>query len=429
MSIYSSMYIGMSGMRSNEHAITVIGDNIANMNTIGFKSNRWSFSDMLSHQMIGPAGPFQVGQGAMVTGSQRVNLQGALLGTGLATDMAIAGNGYFISKGSVGGIESNFYSRSGQFTLDKEGFLAAPGGFRLQGFLADDNGKLGSSLGDLQVGQVTTSPSPTTALDIHVNLDAQSPVQTDAFDINNPEETSGFSSSVTTYDSLGNSHQMDVYFQKTAAGEWEYHVITQGEELEGGTEGELTEALSGTLTFNAAGKLEAHTQGNSSITFAGAESQEISISFGDPLSEGGTGNGSTGFGGESTVDFLQQDGSAVGLFQFLKVLQDGSIEGTFSNGEVKTLGRVALATFKNDSDLRGVGQNMLAETELSGEPLIGGADSGGRGEVFDGSLEQSNVDLTNEFTQLIVSQRGYQASSKLITTADQMLVETLNLKR
>jgi len=429
MSIYSSMYIGMSGMRTNEHAITVIGDNIANMNTIGFKSNRWSFSDMLSHQLIGSAGTFEVGQGAMVTGSQRINLQGALLGTGIATDMAIAGNGYFIAKGSVSGVESDFYTRAGSFTLDKGGFLVAPGSFRLQGFNSNSTGGVGTSLGDLQVGTVTTPPAPTTALDIHVNLDAQAEVQTESFDVAAPEATSAFSSSVTTYDSLGNAHQLDVYFQKTAAGEWEYHIITQGEEVEGGTSGELTEIMTGTLTFNTSGQLASHTQATNTVTFAGAESQGIEISFGDAIADGGAGNGSTGFGGESTVDFLQQDGSQVGIFQFLKVQQDGTLEGTFSNGQVKTLGRIALATFKNDSDLRSVGQNMYAESELSGEPLIGGADSGGRGEVFDGSLEQSNVDLTSEFTQLIVSQRGYQAASKLITTADQMLVETLNLKR
>ncbi len=429
MSVYSSMYIGMSGMISNEHAITAIGDNIANMNTVGFKGSRWQFADMLSHSMVGPAGSYQVGQGAMVTGSQRIFNQGALLGTGVSTDMAIAGPGYYTLKGSIAGVESQFYSRNGQFTMDKEGFLVAPGGFRLQGFPADANGNVKTGLGDLQVGAVVAPPKETTSITMNLNLDAQAEIQTDTFDPLDPEATASFSTSVTTYDSLGNSHQLDVYFVKTGNGEYEYHVLGDAGEIEGGTPGEVQEIADGTLTFNVDGQLDAETQGNTAVQFNGADGQDIVFDFGDALSDGGNGSGSTNFGGDSTVDLLNQDGYAVGQFQFLNILQDGTIEGTFSNGEVLTLGQVALSMFKNESDLKSVGQNMLAQTELSGDPLIGGADSGGRGEIFAGALEQSNVDLTNEFTQMIVSQRGYQAASKIISTADQMLMETLNLKR
>jgi flagellar hook protein FlgE len=429
MSLFSSMYIGMSGMRANEHAITVIGDNIANMNTIGFKSNRWGFSDMLSHQMIGPTGSFEVGQGAMITGSQRILTQGALLGTGLATDLAIAGTGYFVVDGSVSGIEGDFYTRSGQFSVDNEGFLTAPDSFRLQGFSADQDGNIGSGLGDLQVGNILAIPKVTSAIDINVNLDAQETPAVNAFDPLNPEDSAGFSSSVTVYDSLGNEHQTDIYFVKTAGNEWEYHGLIDGGELDGGTPGELTEIMGGTLSFNTDGQLDSHTQNSTTVSFLGANTQDIAFNFGNPISEGGDGTGSTGFGGTSTVDLLNQDGYGVGEFVFLKVLQDGLIEGTFSNGEVLKLGQVAIATFKNETDLRSVGQNMLAQTEKSGEPLVGAPDAGGRGEIFAGALEQSNVDLTNEFTQMIISQRGYQAASKLITTADQLMLETLNLKR
>lgn len=429
MSVYSSMYIGMSGMISNEHAITTIGDNIANMNTVGYKGSRWQFADMLSHSMVGPAGSYQVGQGAMVTGSQRLFNQGALLGTGVSTDMAVAGPGYFVAKGSIAGVESDFYTRNGQFTLDKEGFMVAPGGFRLQGFPADNQGNLLSGLGDLQVGAVVAPPKESTAITMNVNLDAQAEIETEAFDPANPEATASFSTSVTIYDSLGNAHQTDVYFVKTGEGEFEYHVLADSAEFEGGTAGEEVEISSGTLTFNVDGQLETETQDNTTVQFAGADSQDIVIDFGEALSDDGDGSGSTNYGGESTVDFLDQDGYSVGQFQFLQIQQDGTIEGTFSNGEVLTLGQVALALFKNESDLKGVGQNMLQQTELSGAPLVGGADSGGRGEIFAGALEQSNVDLTNEFTQMIISQRGYQASSKIISTADQMLMETLNLKR
>lgn len=429
MSVYSTMYIGMSGMISNEHAITTIGDNIANMNTVGFKGSRWQFADMLSHSMVGPAGSYQVGQGAMVTGSQRLFNQGALLGTGISTDMAVAGPGYFVTQGSVAGVESNFYTRNGQFNLDKEGFMVAPEGFRLQGFPADSQGNLKSGMGDLQVGAVVAPPKESTSISMNINLDAQAEIETETFDPLNPEATSTFSTSVTIYDSLGNPHQTDVYFVKTGEGEFEYHMLSESGELNGGTEGEAAEISGGTLSFNVDGQLVTETQDNTTVQFNGADSQDIAIDFGDAISDGGNGSGSTNYGGDSTVDFLEQNGYAVGQFQFLQIKQDGTIEGTFSNGEVLVLGQVALALFKNESDLRGVGQNMLAETEQSGNPLIGGADSGGRGEIFAGALEQSNVDLTNEFTQMIISQRGYQAASKIISTADQMLMETLNLKR
>ena len=279
------------------------------------------------------------------------------------------------------------------------------------------------------MGNILAPPKVTSSIEINVNLDAQEAIATNAFDPLSPEDSAGFSSSVTVYDSLGNAHQTDIYFVKTAGNEWEYHALIDGGELDGGTPGELTEILSGTLTFNTDGQLESHTQNATSVNFLGANTQDIAFDFGNPLSAGGDGTGSTGFGGDSTVDLLIQDGYGVGEFVFLKVLQDGLIEGTFSNGEVLTLGQVAIATFKNETDLRSVGQNMLVKTEKSGEPLVGAPDSGGRGEIFAGALEQSNVDLTNEFTQMIVSQRGYQASSKLITTADQLMLETLNLKR
>ena len=237
MSLYSSMYIGMSGMISNEHAITTIGNNIANMNTVGYKGSRWQFADMLSHSMVGPAGSYQVGQGAMVTGSQRIFNQGSLLGTGVSTDMAVAGPGYFVTKGSVAGVESDFYTRNGQFTLDKEGYIVAPEGFRLQGFPAGTDGTLESGLGDLQVGAVVAPPKESTSVKMNVNLDAQAEIQTEGFDPTNPEATASFSTSVTLYDSLGNSHQADVYFVKTAAGEYEYHVLADSSEIDGGTPG------------------------------------------------------------------------------------------------------------------------------------------------------------------------------------------------
>lgn len=429
MSIFSSLYIGMSGMRVNESGFAVIGDNIANMNTVGFKSGRGVFADVLNQTLLGSAGVSSLGQGASVQGIQHLHTQGALLQTGVTTDLAVGGNGLFIVEGEANGGEGTFYTRNGQFSLDSDGFLVSHAGLKLQGFPADDQGNIQPTLGDLQVAGATSPPNPTTAIDLTVNLDPNEDV-TAAFDVNDIENTSAHSSSVTVFDSLGNAHDVEVYYTHTAPGEWSWNAVIDGAQIEGGAADTPTIVASGTLSYNTDGQLTDETGGAFNVQFAGATAQDVVLDYGDSINtDGGTGEGSSSHAGGSSVNLVSQDGFGAGDLTFLEVAPDGTIQGRFSNGDARVLGQIGLAVFSATDELQGVGGNLFAATPDTGEPAVGVANAGGRGELFSGALEQSNVDLTNEFTQMIVTQRGFQASSRTITTSNTMLGDLINLIR
>ncbi|MFO0750630.1 MAG: flagellar hook protein FlgE [Myxococcota bacterium] len=424
MSLTSSLYIGMSGMRTNEGAIGVIGNNIANLNTIGFKSSRAVFADLLSQSVLGTAGMSQQGLGAAVASVQRLVQQGALLGTNITTDLAVNGDGLFMVENPNG---DRFYTRNGQFQVDKEGFMTTVDGLRLQGFPADDNGVLGTGLGDLQVQNASAQPSPTQNVTMAVNLDSNAPVApTPPFDPLDPGATASFQTTTTVFDSLGNAHQLDVFFYNDGGGNWEWHAFSPTGELDGSTSTVPQEVANGTMAFDGAGNLLGPTTTAATMTYFGADPQTVNFDFGDPTTPGPD---STSNSGISAVFSSDQDGFGPGALSFIEIETTGEIRGTFTNGQQRLLGQVALARFDAPAELNAIGQNLFTETFASGQPAIGAPGSGGRGELFADSLEQSNVDLTNEFTQLILAQRGFQAASRTITTADQMLAEVVNLKQ
>jgi len=417
MSIYSSMYIGMSGMRANEGAIGTIGDNIANVNTVGFKGSRAVFADMLSQNLLGSAGMSQAGQGVSVAAIQRLVTQGALLGTGVSTDFAISGEGYFIVDDPSG---ERFYTRNGQFQVDNEGYLTTVDNLKLQGYPADENGVLAATLGGIQINQVSSPPRATTTLAYDLNLDANAELPSEGFDPGAPENGGyNYTTSTTVYDSLGNAHQVDFYYVTDEAGTWSWTAVISGEDAGGDPGDPPVEVGSGTLSFDSDGTLLDDTPTTISLSFPNANSQDIDIDF----------SGSTQYGDPSSTNSVDQDGFAAGTLSFVDVDETGQVFGTFDNGREVLLGQLALARFDAPGLLNGVGDNRFAETIDSGQPAIGTPGTGARGEIYAGTLEQSNVDLTNEFTQLIVAQRGFQASSRTVTTADEMLLQVVNLKQ
>lgn len=425
MSIFSSLYIGMSGMRTNEAAISVIGNNIANLNTIGFKASRAAFEALLGQTLIGSAGLSQTGQGAALAAVQRQVTQGALLGTNVTTDLAISGDGYFVVENDAG---TPFYTRNGQFQLDSDGFLSSIAGMRLQGYAADINGNVSAALSGLQVGNQTSPPNPTGAITVAANLDRNAPIQ--SFDVTDAAGTSSFTTSVTVYDSLGAAHQADVYFSQDSPGNWSWNAVVPQGDLDGSADTTPVVIASGTLAFDANGLLATETQTLSTVTFDQAAPQDLLFDFGDELATpGGTGSGSSSYAETSALSFLNQDGFAVGDLSFIQIGQDGHVTGTFTNGNERLLGVVSMARFEAPAALNDVGQNLFSATLASGSPTVGEPQTGGRGSIFSGSLEQSNVDLSNEFVSLIQAQRAFQASSRTITTADEMIQETVNLKR
>lgn len=425
MSITNSLYIGISGLQAHGDAIGVVGDNIANASTVGYKRNRAAFSDMLG----GELDTQRLGGGVRLAGTQTMWDQGAVTQTGNPLDLAIRGGGMFVVKGSHNGQTAQYYTRDGRFQLDKQGFVTNQQGLRLQGFLIDSAGNRALSPSDLPLGATESPPQPTTNSSMTLNLDANA-VPPAAWDPLNPNTTSNYATSETVYDSLGAAHHVEVFFRAQGAGAWEYHAMVDGGDLTGGVKGTLTEIGSGTLTFNTAGALQAQTS-TSSANFVGATpAQVINFKFGDDIASGGTGlAGTTQFAGTSAVNGLDVDGRAAGKLTDIAISDDGKIRGVFDNGDKIELAQVALADFANENGLERSGDGLMIETESSGKPLVDVPGTGARGAVSAGALESSNVDLSNELVTLIAFQRAFQANAKTVTTADEMMQDVNNLKR
>lgn len=438
MSLFTALTTGTAGLQSSSAELSVVGDNIANANTIGFKAGRAAFQDALLQQLIGAPGGGQLGLGSRLQAIQRIITQGALTNTGLATDLALEGPGYFLLEGNHSGINARFYTRAGQFTVDKDGYMVNLEGLRVQGYGADPTGAIQGTLGALQVGTATSSAKATTSVTIKGNLNAKAANSPGAnFDVNNPNGTSSGKSSVTVYDSLGNPHSVTVYYRKNA-NNWSWHAVTDGAGLTGTPAGNPLIA-EGTLTFDTSGNLQGSTTtGSATFNPKGAVNpQPIVFNFGDPTGSGGTGmGGMTQLGGGATTQaldvvttFTSQDGNAYGSLSSVQINNKGQILGTFTNGTTRALGQVAVADFEASDRLEKIGGNLLLESTDSGQPTIGAPGEGGRASVAAGALEQSNVDLANEFVRMIAAQRGFQANSKTISTADQMLSDLMQLHR
>jgi flagellar hook protein FlgE len=430
-SLFTSMFNGLSGLRANSVDLSVIGDNIANSNTIGFKGSRVAFEDALGETLIGSGvNGGQVGLGVNVQAVQRILTQGSLANTGIATDLAIQGEGFFIVEGA----EGQAFTRNGQFTVDQDGNLVTLSGDRVQGFQANGAGQVGSTLGDITVANVSAPPKATTSVTLQANLDSTATALPGgaAFDPANPTATSNFQSSITVFDSLGNPVQADVYYRKTADGAWEWHALTDGANVTGGTAGTDVEIATGTLTFDTEGKLVDSTQ-DTTVVFnpiGATQNQLINFNLGDPTATGGTGlAGVTQFAAPSAVSFVSQDGSAPGELANVRIESDGTILGVFSNGVSQALGQVAVATFNAADQLQRQGGNLFSATGESGQANIGVAGTGGRCVIVGGALEQSNVDVGDELVRMIIAQRSFQANSKIVSTADTLLGELINLKR
>ena len=427
MSITKTMYTGVSGLNAHGRAIAVVGDNIANVNTTGYKSERAVFADLLGRSMMATD---QAGAGVRLAAITREFAQGTLMTTDSATDLALNGRGFFVVRGNLGGQQGNFFTRAGQFSLDQNGNLVDPQGFVVQGYLVNSAGGIDNQLTDLSIADGMLAPQATTDIEIAMNLDSTEPVDP-AFDPNDPGTTSsGPSVPMTVYDSLGNAHEVNVYFNKEADNTWGWHAIVDDGEL-GGTAGTNTEVAGGRLTFTSDGELDTETDLTAwTATFNGAGPQNITFDFGDSLTtDGGTGTaGSTQYSGFGLLS-SSQNGYSTGDLTGVGVQSNGDVMAVYSNGEQRLVGQVAVATFEAEGQLARAGNNLWAETQDSGEARIGNAASGSAGSITASALEMSTVDLGLEFVNLISYQRGFQANSRTITTADQMYQEAVNLKR
>jgi flagellar hook protein FlgE len=429
MAILNAMYSGVSGLTAEGDALGVIGDNLANSNTVGFKESRAIFDDVLG-SAVGTEGG--IGSGVRMTQAQQIFAEGSMLNTGQPTDVAISGDGFFVVNGSVSGVNGDFYTRAGQTSLNSNGTLVNPDGLAFQGYAAKPDGTFSSTLGPIQVNTAALTPKMTTTLNVTANLDATQTTPAAAWDPQNPGSTSNFSTSMQVYDSLGNPHSVDVYFRETGAGTWDYHALANGSEVQGGTAGQNSEIATGTLSFNTSGALQSNTlTGGGTVNFNGASSnQPLAFNFGTPIASGGTGlDGTTQFGSPSNVAAQSQDGYASGALSGIKIDGNGVVDGIYTNGQTIAVGKLAVAKFASNTGLGRAGQNLWTATQDSGVAALGQAGAGGRGALVTGSLEGSNVDIATQFVDLIAHQRSFQADSKTITTADQMLQDVVNMKQ
>ncbi|HTP52419.1 MAG TPA: flagellar hook protein FlgE [Anaeromyxobacteraceae bacterium] len=425
MSLFTAMSSATSGIEASSTDLSVISNNIANASTVGFKQGRADFETALSQSIIGGTG--QVGMGTNVATVQTLMSEGALTSTGQTTDLALQGGGFFIVSGSTDGQQGTFYTRDGSFTVDQNGYLVTQQGLMVQGFQANAAGALSSVPSNLQVNNIQAQPVATANVTVKANLDASATVPP-AWDPTNPTGTSNFSSSITVYDSLGAAHAVQIFYRDTGAG-WEWHAMTDGGGLTGGTAGTLTQIANGTLTFNANGALTAYTQASAFNPLGATNPQALNFDFGNPIGANGSTTGITQFAAASATTFVGQDGYSAGQLSSIQVGDNGTISGVFSNGQTRVLGQVAVAGFQADDQLQSMGGNLYAATPSAGQPVVGAPGSGGLGSVTAGSLEQSNVDLSAELVDMIAAQRAFEANSKTITTADTLLSELIQMKR
>lgn len=422
------MQSGVSGMGAEGDALNIIGDNVANSNTVGFKQSRALFED----QLAGAMGVGAPGGGVRMLRAQQIFAQGNIQNTGVPTDLAISGDGFFEVAGNVNGVNDTYFTRAGQATLANDGSLVNPNGLNFLGYTANPDGTFASQPTPIKISSAQLPPKPTANVNITANLDSADVTPTAAWDPNNPAATSNYSTSVQVYDSLGQSHTVDVYFRNNGAGSWDWHAIVAGADLAGGTPGTNQEVGTGTLGFSPTGALSTSTVSlplTPSFVNAAA-GQPITLNFGTPASTSGTGMGGTQMTAtKDSISAQNQDGYASGSLTGVSVDAQGTVNGVYTNGQTVAVARLALAKFTSNDGLAREGQNLWAQTVQSGPPAVGAASTGGRGSIQSGALEQSNVDVAQAFTDLIVHQRAFQANSKTIQTADEMMQQVLDLKR
>jgi len=428
MGVLSSLYTGVSGLAAQGEALGVIGDNIANANTTGFKASRAEFSDIVAKSLKGILGGNQIGRGVKIGSVNPILVQGNVDSTEKVTDLAIAGDGYYTLRGTDG--ES--FTRDGSFKFDKDGYLVTNDYQRVQGFQADEKGQVQNKVGDIRFPRALVPAKATKEMRLDLNLDSR--VQNlKVFDPKKPYESSHYSTSIEMYDSQGNKHLVNLFFNKTADRTWAYSGLVDGKEVTGAKEDEMAQVVAGQLTFTVDGKLDTETQTVSAFNFKGGslQNQQVKIDFGDSITtDKGLGmDGSKQYGKESDLISWKQDGSAAGTINNLSFNDEGVLTALYSNGETQDIAQIALAKFENPEAMFKVGSNRLKEARDSGAPALGAPGRAGRGKIFAKSLERSTVDLALEFVNLIQNQRGFQANAKTITTTDELLGEVINLKR
>lgn len=400
--------VPLSGLIASQDQLSSVSNNLANLDTVGFKDQTVQFSDLFAQSSLTNASnnPIETGLGVEASQTNSNFTDGGISSTGLASNMALSGNGFFVVQGSSG---TPNYTRAGDFTVNATGYLTSPSGEQVLGYTAT-NGIVSTSgtLQPLKVALGSVIPATATSqFEISANLNSSSATG------------ATFASTTPIYDSLGAQHVLSVNYTKTASNTWTYSVdIPTGD-----TGAATSQVATGTLTFDSSGNLTAPT-GSVPVTIPtfidGAATMNLSWSLHDANGGGTITQTDLGSSTSST-----QNGQGSGTLRSYAIQADGTIEGSYSNGQTNVLGQVAIASFPNTQGLLRIGSNDYQATPGSGSASIGVAGTGGRGSITGGSVESSNVDVAAEFSKLIVAQQAYSANAKTITTFQQVSQATI----
>ncbi|MDH3640115.1 MAG: flagellar hook protein FlgE [Gammaproteobacteria bacterium] len=423
----------VSGINAAQSDLKVIGNNVANSNTTGFKSSRAEFADVFPASQFG-SGSTAIGGGVRLSAVRQQFTQGTISFTDNAMDLAITGRGFFRLNGNG----ETLYSRAGAFGVDKDGFIENSLGMRLTGFTAD-NGQITGVLGDLQISAADNAPRATSAVDMTANLDAGVSAKSasdpplamgpEIFDAAGnsfapqrfaPPDPDSYhhTSSLQVFDTLGVPHNTTMYFRKNADNDWEIQLSIDNQAFVTPAEGtNLQFDTSGVMTGPAGPPLGVLTYAAVPVGSGAAD-----LNFSVDLSQ------TTQFGSSFGVNELTQDGFTTGRLSSVEVNDEGEVVAQYTNGQTQLLGQVALANFSNESGLSPMSDTVWAESSDSGAPLLGAPGSASLGLVQSSALEESNVDLTEELVKLIVAQRNFQANAQVIRTADETTQTIVNLR-
>ena len=399
---------GLSGLNAASKNLDVIGNNVANSSTIGFKGSEAHFADVYANSQFGGGGGGETGIGTSISAVVQTIAQGNLKVTSTPLDVAINGNGFF-RLSDAGAVT---YSRNGQFQLDKNGYIVSDDKKNLTGYPATSNGTITTAAPvNLQVSTADLAPLATSTTTAGVNLDSRkASLLSSNFSLTDASTYQG-ATSMSVYDSLGNAHTLSMYFVKTAANSWDVFSANDGVQVGTGPVG--------SIGFNTNGSVSsAPTIGLTVPVTTGAKDMVLTLDLGS----------STQFGSDFGVNQISQNGYGAGKLSGFVVGGDGLVMGRYSNGQTRAQGQIALTNFTNPQGLQALGANQWAESGSSGPPLTSAPGTGNLGVLQSGALESSNVDLTAELVDLITAQRVYQANAQTIKTQDSVLQTLVNLR-
>lgn len=398
---------GLSGLSAAAKNLDVIGNNVANANTVGAKASRTEFSDMYSNSLTGVS-TATTGIGVAVASVAQQFTQGDIVSTQNSLDMAINGRGFFRVT-QDGAIE---YTRNGQFRMDKDGYIVTASGSRLTGYQIDPSGAVNSGTpSELKIVASDLAPNPTTLARAQLNLDARANALTNTFDIQD-STTYHSAMSMSVYDSLGRPHTVSLYFRKTADNTWDVRAASDGTALTGSAT---------TLQFDTGG-IRTAPAGPFNLTIPVGADAGGNLTFAVNLNE------TTQFGAAFATNEIVQDGYTNGRLSGFSADDSGTLIGRYSNGQTRPQGQIVLANFINPQGLVPLGHNSWAEGANSGQPTLGAPGTGVLGALQSSAVENSNVDLTGELVSMITAQRAYQANAQTIKTQDQLLQTIVNLR-